>query len=189
MVDNSLAGARVADAVLTDTARGYSSEAHVWQYLFPVVEAPARSGKIVEFTAESMREYANLIRAPGADRQRIRIGYGSNTYALIQRALDGEVPLEQLEEAMAVPGVVMSRVAVATAMGIVSTQIEIEAATKATTAANYAAPHTAALAGNAKWSHDESDPADVVGDICETSRRMSACGRIPSLSAQRSTRS
>ena len=153
--------ARTIDPVLTQVARGYTNAAHAWIYLFPVVPVAQRGGRIIEFGAEQFASI-NSERAPGATRQQVHFGHSSREYSLGQHALDGKVPREILEEAMAVPGINYSSVAVRKTMDIVSLQIEIAAARLATRASTYAAANKQALAGAAQWSHDDSEPAKAV---------------------------
>ena len=153
--------ARTIDPVLTQVARGYTNAAHAWIYLFPVVPVAQRGGRIIEFGAEQFASI-NSERAPGATRQQVHFGHSSREYSLGQHALDGKVPREILEEAMAVPGINYSSVAVRKTMDIVSLQIEIVAARLATRASTYAAANKQALAGAAQWSHDDSEPAKAV---------------------------
>ena len=155
------AAARIVDPVLSTAARGYRNEMHAWPNLFPVVPVGQRGGKIVEFRAEDFQELA-IQRAPGSNRAEINIGYSSRDYALVERALDGKVPIEVLEDANAVPAIDLGMRAVHQVMAIVSLQIEIGAAKLATTAANYTADHMSALAGGARWSHADSTPAQAV---------------------------
>ena len=155
------AQARVVDPVLTNVARGYRNAMLASHYLFPVVLVGQRGGNIITFGAEDFSEL-NTIRAPGANRQRINFGHSGGTYTLVQRALDGVVPLEVLEDANAVPGINYSTVAVRKVMQNVMLQVEIAAAALATTAGNYSADHTSALAGRAQWDHEDSTPAKAV---------------------------
>ena len=159
--------ARTVDMILTQVARGYMNAAHAWMYLFPAVPVMQRGGKIIEFGAEQFASI-NSERAPGATRQQVHFGHSSRDFALIQRALDGKVPREILEEAMAVPGIDYGRVAVVKTMEVVSLQIEIAAAGLATKASTYVAAHKQALAGAAQWSHADSEPAKAVEAAKET---------------------
>ena len=158
--------ARVVDPVLSTAARGYRNQMHAWNYLFPVVRVMQRGGKVIEFRAEHFQEIG-LERAPGADRPQINVGYSSRDFALVQRALDGKVPNEILQDAAAVPGIDYGMTAVRRVMEVVSLQIELRAAALATAAAIYAASNKAALAGDARWDNDASTPAKAVEDAKE----------------------
>lgn len=167
MAPPNTAQTRVADPVLTTIARGYRNGMHVGEYLFPKVPVMARAGFVVEFNAEQFLEIA-LERAPGETRRRIHFGHSGKAFALVQRAEDGVVPREQMEEAEAVPGIRYSRIAARKGMEIISLQIEIACATLATTATNYSATHTAALAGADRWDGADSQPAKAVETRKET---------------------
>ena len=170
--------ARIVDPVLTNVARGYRSEPHAWPFLFPVVTVGQRGGKVVEFGTEEFVELA-IARAPGANREQLNFGHSSQSYTLDQRALDGKVPREILQEASAVPGIDYGRAAVAKTMEVVSLQIEIKAAQLATAAESYDADHTAALAGAEQWSDAASTPAQRVEAAKETI--ASGIGRDPNI--------
>ena len=147
--------------VLTSLVRGFDNEEQAFDKLFPIINVPARAGTIVEFDPEAFRK-TDTRRAPGARRERKSSGYGKKLYACTQRALDGTVPVEDLEEAAAVPGIDMQRAEVMTTMEMMSLQIEVEAAELATNSANYPAGHHIALNGNARWDNDASKPNKAI---------------------------
>lgn len=138
-----------------------------------------RGGKVVEFGAEDFLELG-IDRAPGADRAQIHFGHSSQSYAITQRALDGKVPREVLEEASAVPGIDYSRAAIQKTMEAVSLQVEIAAASLATKAANYEADHKSDLVAAAQWSHADSTPAKAV----ETAKHIVTAARWATRKAQ-----
>ena len=155
---DNLASTRAVDPVLTTIARGYRNAAYAFETLFPIVPVTARGGKIIQFGAEDFAK-RNIIRAPGGRRERLDIGYAGDDYALEQRALDGILPRERLQEAAAVPGIRLGRVTLNKTMSAVFLQIEVAAATLATTIENYSSAHTAALAGDNQWDNAASKPA------------------------------
>ena len=155
------AEARVVDPVLTTVARGYRHQAHVWPFLFPIARTGARGGRIVTFGSEDFAEMA-LERAPGADRQTVTYGHRGDPYALTQRALDGTLPIEDVQDARAVPGIDLGRGAVRRTMNTVSLQIEIRAAKLATKASSYPSSNKETLAGTDQWSHADAEPAKKV---------------------------
>lgn len=166
----STAQARVVDPILTSVARGYPNEDRVFPSLFPVVPVPARGGQIIEFNAEDFTKI-DTIRAPGAERARASSGYAGKEYACVQRALNGVVSREQLEEAIAVPGINMQSVEIQKTMSIITLQIERAAADLATNSANYSASHHQALAGSARWDHEDSTPNKAVETACQKIRQ------------------
>ena len=153
--------ARVVDPVLTNVARGYRNAMHCWPYLFPPVSVAQRGGQVIEFGAEEFAK-VNIRRSPGANRQQIQFGHSGAPYVLQQRALDGKVPREIMEESMAVPGINYSTVAVRKTMSIVSLQIEIHAAETATTPGTYDAGNHIAVAAGSRWDKDDVSPAKQV---------------------------
>ncbi len=157
----SLSDTRVIDPILSTVARGYRNATLASEVLFPIVNVPQRAGKIIQFGAEAFAAQA-LERAPGAERQRLSTAYASGEYALTQRALDGEVSRERLEEGRAVPGIDLAQQAARAAMRLILLQIELAAAALATTAAKYASGNKATLSGASQWSHKDSTPAAAV---------------------------
>lgn len=162
----NLAAARVVDPILTTVARGYRHAEHIFSLLFPIVLVGQRAGKIIEFGAEDFLK-RNLARAPGADRPRLNVGYEGQDYAVSQRALDGVVTRELMQEAGAVPGIDLGRRAVSTVLANTSLQLEIAAAGIATKTGNYAASNRSALSGASQWSDKNSNPQQAVEDAKE----------------------
>ena len=158
-----LSATRVVDPILTNVARGYKNAMFVFAYIFPIVSVMARGGKVIAFGAEHFVQ-RNIERAPGAETQRLEIGYKGDPYALVQRALEGVVPKERVEEAQNVPGINLQRMTTNRTMDNVMLQIEIASADIALDSGQYSAEHTAALAGAAQWSHDDSNPAKAIND-------------------------
>ena len=162
------AQARIVDPVLTNLARGYRNDAYASTHLFPRVSVGQRGGNVVAFGAEAFTDVDSR-RAPGGARQRAHVGYKGEPYALVQHALDGELPIESLQDARAVPGIDLGAATMRRTADIVQLRIEIEAAEKATAAATYDAGHTAALAGNTRWDADAgADPAVKIDEMKET---------------------
>lgn len=149
--------ARVVDAPITAAARGYNNPMPAWPYLFPVVPVGARGGRIIRFRAEDFNE-VDLRRSPGATVQRVDVGFGSDPFALVQRAIEVPVPIETAEEAAAVPNVNLGNVAGIRGRRIVDFQIELEAAKLATADASYKTENRKTLAAEAQWSHADSTP-------------------------------
>lgn len=161
------ADARVVDRVLTTVARGYRPGSHAWPLIFPVVRTGQRAGQIIEFRAEDFVA-VDIRRAPGEDRKEVQYGYAGKPYATEQRALDGKVPVEVLEDARVSPGIDHQRLAVMRTMHTVSLQIELAAAALATNVATYENDHIAMLSGAGQWDHVDSSPAKRVRQAKET---------------------
>ncbi len=164
MPTQNLSDTRVIDPVLSTLARGYRHAMFVFPYLFPFAMVGQRGGTVISFRAEDFVK-RDLIRAPGASRQRLNVGYDGEKYVLDQRSLDGTLPIERLEEAWAVPGIDLGRNTVNTVMQSIGLQIEIQAAELATSSDNYSGTHTKVLAGESQWSHANSKPAQAVEDV------------------------
>ena len=162
-------GARVIDPVLTNVARGYRNPMAVYPYLFPIVDVGQRGGTVIEFGAEDF-VVRDLKRAPGADMPRLDIGYEGAPYACQQRGVEVPLPIEIMEDAMAVPGISLGSGAARKGRSIVDLQIEVEAARLAQRPGNYAAGHSTALAANARWDDEASKPSKTVQNAREQIR-------------------
>lgn len=162
----SIRQTRVIDPVLSTVARGYRNLQLAWTYLFPPVPVTARGGQVITFGAEDFA-VQDLVRAPGAERKRLEVGYKAASYALEQRALDGSVTRERLEEGRAVPGIDLGRRATRQAMETISLQIEIAAANLATKAGNYGNDNKSTLSESSQWSHKDATPAAAVEEAKE----------------------
>jgi hypothetical protein len=174
------AGARVIDPILSTIAQGYSNNEMVASALFPNVLVPARGGKIITFGKEDFMLYGSQ-RAPGENTKRVQFGYGSGNYALVDYSLEGQVPVEVMQEGAAVPGIDHGAMAVRKVSSIMALRLEKQAADIARTAGSYvAANKNTALTGNTLWSainHADSDP---IGNI-ETAKDAirAATGKRP----------
>ena len=155
----TLAGARVTDPVLSTIAQGYSNAEMIAGALFPPVNVPSRGGKIVTFGKEDFMLYGSQ-RAPGENTKRVQFGYSSGNYALVDYGLEGQVPIEVMQEGMAVPGIDHGAMAVRKVSAIMALRLEKQAADIARTAASYAAANkNTALTGTTLWSDlSASDP-------------------------------
>ena len=109
-------------------------------------------------------------RAPGSQIKRINLGYSSASYALVDHALAASVPIEVMEDAQAVPGVNLASAAVRTVQDALALRLEVEQATLATTAGNYAASNKTTLSGTSQWS-DFGATSDPINDI-ETAKEV-----------------
>jgi len=132
--------------------------------LFPYVPVGARGGKIITFGKEAFMQYANMKRAPGQATRRIQLGYAGASFSLEDFSLEGQVPTETEQEAMAVPGIDMGQLTVNGVQDIVALRLEMAQATLATTAGNYAAGNKTTLVGTAQWS-DYSGTSNPVSDV------------------------
>lgn len=172
--------ARVIDPILSTIAQGYQNSALIGNALFPIVPVEQRGGKIISFGKEDFMQYSGLARAPGADTKRIQFSYGSSSYALEQFAIEGQVPFELMEDAQAVPGIDLGRLAVQKVQSIIALRLEIAQATIATTAGSYVAANKTTLAGTAQWS-DQTSGASHPVSVIETAKDAvrAATGKRP----------
>lgn len=158
------AQARVIDPILSTVAQGYHNSEMVYPALFPVVPVDQRGGKIIQFGREDFRQY-NTARAPGGNTKRVTFGYSGAAYALAQQALEGAVPFEHMQEANAVPGIDLGRIAVIKVQNIIQLGVEIAAAAIATTAGSYQAANKTTLSGTSQWSDQTSGVSNPSKDI------------------------
>lgn len=153
----SIKNVRVVDPVLSAVALGYKNPDMVGSVLFPRVTAPKRGGKVIKFSKEHFYRY-NMRRAPGANTARVMYGYTSDPIALVQDALEGQVPREWLEETADMPSINHGQMAVNNVMASMSLALELDQAELALNAANYDASHKVALSGTSMWSNAASNP-------------------------------
>ena len=155
------AQARIVDPVLTTVARGYMHASHVWMELFPPVMVAVRGGHIVTFGTEDFAKLG-IERAPGSNRAQINFGYQGDQFALVQRALDGKVPTEVMQDSLVTPGIDYGMMAVRKTMSAVSLQIEVAAADLATKTTSYDVDHRQVIAAADRWDAAGSLPAKAV---------------------------
>ena len=168
------AQARVLDPILTTVAQGYQNGELIFPALFPVVPVDQRGGQIIQFGREDFRLYSTA-RAPGAATKRIQFGYSGNHFALGAYALEGQVPLESMQDASAVPGIDLGRIAVLKVQNIITLANEVAAAALATDAARYPTHNKVTLSGSSQWSDPASRPSQDIQDAIEAVR--SAVGK------------
>lgn len=169
---------RVIDPILSNVAQGYAHPEHVGFALFPRVPVKQRGGQIIEFGRDSFKRY-NTRRAPGSNTKRLQFGYEGKPFALVQDALEGQVPWEHMQDAAQVPGIDMGTEATNEVMAILSLALEIEQAGIATNPDNYGTNHKVTLSGTDQWSHADSDPAKQIREYREAVR--SAVGIRPNV--------
>ena len=157
------AGARVIDPVLSTIAQGYTNAEMVASALFPSVRVPTRGGKIITFGKEDFMLYGSQ-RAPGENTKRVQFGYSSGNFALVDYGLEGQVPVEIMQEGMAVPGIDHGAMAVRKVSGIMALRLEKQAADIARTAGSYASSNKVTLTSTAQWS-DFSGTSNPINNI------------------------
>jgi hypothetical protein len=163
--------------VNTTIAQGYQNNEFVGSALFPRVGVGVRAGKIITFSKEQFRQYANMQRSPGARTPRVQFGYGTADYALTDYSIEGTLPKEIREEQLSpakgftIDGATM---AINNAMDIIGLRLEIEQATLATTLNNYDSSNRTTLSGTAQFSDysGTSNPVKAVEDGKEAIRQQ-----------------
>lgn len=161
--------AQVIDPILSNHARGYRNSTFISGALFPRVPVPNRAMTLLKFGKEAFRKL-NTRRAPGSNVKRVQYGYGADTIALIQDALEGLVPTEHQQEAQKVPGIDLGANAIQMVLDVVDLGLEYDSAILARTAANYDNDHKLALVGADRWSGADSDPGDDISTANEVIR-------------------
>ena len=151
MAQMTPSGARIVDPVLSSIAQGYQNGDLVAQNLFPQVSVPLRGGNIITFGKEDFMLYGSA-RAPGTNTRRVQFGYSGGSYALTDYSLEGQVPIEVLQEGNAGPGIDHAAMAVRKVSNIMALRLEKQAADIACTAATYAAGNKTTLTSTAQWS-------------------------------------
>lgn len=170
-------GARIVDPVLSTIAQGYKNSEMIAGALFPQVPVNLRGGNIITFAKEDFMLYGSQ-RAPGENTKRVQFGYSGSTYALIDYSLEGQVPIEIVQEGANGPGIDHARMAIAKVSNIMALRLEKAAADIARTAASYAAANKVTLSGTSQWSDlTASDPIANIETAKEAVR--AATGKRP----------
>lgn len=167
---------RVIDPILTTVVQGYANQDFVGMTLFPAVPVMASGGQVIEFGKESWKLYST-VRAPGSSTKRITFGYEGKPFALENHSLEGFVPREHQRDAQVVPGIDLATNAVNDTMYSLKLSLEVQQATVATNAANYAASNKVTLAGATKWTADTATPLKDIATGREAIRKQ--CGIYP----------
>jgi hypothetical protein len=167
----NLSQARVVDPVMTAVAQGYQNAAMVASALFPRVTVGVRAGNIIQFGKEDFMLY-NTGRSPGENRKRVQFGYSGAPYALLDYALDGQLPIEHAQESANGPGIDMSAATVRKVLNIMDLRLEKQSADIARNAASYGAGNKVTLSGTAQWSDysGTSNPISVIETAKEAVR-------------------
>jgi len=147
----TVSGARVVDPILSTVAQGYKHNEMVASALFPQVSVPLRGGNIITFAKEDFMLYSSG-RAPGENTKRVSFGYTGSAYALVDYSLEGQVPIEIMQEGQNGPGIDHAAMAVNKVSAIMALRLEKQAADIARTAASYASGNKVTLSSTAQWS-------------------------------------
>ena len=151
MAQMNPSSARIIDPVLSTIAQGYQNSEMIASALFPSVAVPLRGGNIITFGKEDFMLYGSQ-RSPGENTKRVQFGYTGSSYALLDYSLEGQVPIEVIQEGQNGPGIDHSAMAVRKVSSIMALRLEKQAADIARTAASYAAANKVTLSGTSQWS-------------------------------------
>lgn len=154
------AQARIVDPLVTELALGYLNSAYVGEFLFPRVPVATRAGYLPEFSRENQRRVSSH-HAPGATIPEVQVTWGKRAYAIVDRALNGKVPVELMEEAAQAggpPGLDLQAESLQHVQDLISLDVEATSADLARNAAGYDANHKVTLAGATAWSATTGTP-------------------------------
>lgn len=179
----SLDQARVVDPILTKQVQlGPVQSNFIGNMLFPAVPVSLRSGRIIRFGDEAFA-LMNTRRVPGARSNRRAVTYSSDRYELYQDKIEGELPIELLEETQNTPDlpIDIQLMTVNLAKQTIDLRLEYDQLTLATSAAAYTSNFKTTLSGTSQWSNAASTPKANVTVWKNRIRR--ACGMYPNTMA------
>ena len=147
--------ARVIDPILSTVASGYRNAEYVGTTLMPMIGCPKSGIRLMKFGKEGFIKY-NMRRAPGAKTARVQYGYASDPVALLQDALDGQVPREWLRDSEDIPNLNLGTRAINLVMNSMHLGLETEIAEIAVDATNYGVNNKVSLTGTDMWTDTNS---------------------------------
>lgn len=156
----TLKATRVVDPILTSVVQGYVQPEFVGSALFPAVPVSKRSGYVIEFGKEDFALF-DTRRAPGVATKRRNINYGNRQYSLYQDSLEGELPIEHVEESEGL-GFDLQEEASESTMRSIQLRLEYDQAAIATNTSNYDANHKVTLSGTSQWNDPASKPSATI---------------------------
>lgn len=151
---------QIVDPLLTEIILGFTPSDMVWIKLFPRVSVGTAIGKYAKFGDEIYTE-TETERQPGEDKAEVSLAVGSGSYNCQTHDLEGKLPKEHYDNALAVNsgyGAAVEQEAARLAYAKILRRQEIKAATLATNASNYASDHKITLAGSSQWTHADANP-------------------------------
>lgn len=172
------AQARVIDPILTEFVRGYTNNELVGGLLFPRVDVMSSGGQVIQFGKEAFELYDTL-RAPGAPTKGIELGYLGVPYALENHALEAFVPIENMRDAMVVPGIDLAKESLMAINESTALKLEYAQASLARNAALYPAANKIALTAGNNFSAAGSSPKLIVKTARAAIR--AATGKYPNV--------
>lgn len=160
---------RVVDPILTTVVQGYARPDFVGSMLFPEVPVDKRAGYIITFGKEDFALMSTR-RAPSARTERKTSQYSSEQYSLYQDAIEGELPIEFLEESEGLP-LDLQREAAEGAKYTIDLRLEYDRAQLALDANRYDSAHKITLSGTSQWSSSSSSPKAALNGWREVIRQ------------------
>lgn len=169
---------RVIDPILTRQVQlGPSQGDFVGNLAFPPVPVNFRAGRIIKFGDEAFA-LIDTRRAPGARTKRRALTYGSDRYVLYQDKIEGELPVEYLEESKAVDlPIDLQQATVMLARNTIDLRLEYDQLTLLTDPNAYTTNFKVALSGTSQWSNSASSPKTAVNDWKQRIRKVT--GKYP----------
>lgn len=171
--------ARVIDPILTRQVQiGPSQGDFVGSLAFPPVTVNFRAGRIIRFGDEAFA-LINTRRAPGARTKRRALTYGSDRYDLYQDKIEGELPIEHLEETQATEEIPidLKLATVTLARATIDLRLEYDQLTLLSNPAAYDTNFKITLSGTSQWSSQSSVPKAMVNTWKQ--RIRAATGKYP----------
>lgn len=145
------------DPLLTKLTQKYHPNTfNAGSALFPTVDVQSRTGRIPMWGKEAF-QLQDTERAPGTVIKQINFAYSSDTFSLLDHALDSVVPVETMQEAGKVPKINLALPAVQLTMDNILLTLEKEKSDLSTDVGVYGG-NSVTLSGTAQWSDTNSDP-------------------------------
>ncbi len=164
---------RIVDPVLTELARGYTNAEFVAEGIFPRVDVDKETGKIPQFGKEAFKEY-NTERALRADTNLMSVDARS-TVDVHMTEHDLGYPLDLREKSESTLD--EQQVGLKIVQNVIAMKRELNAATAAFNAANYATENKLTLTTTGQFTHTSSTPLVTIETGKEAVR--TAIGRYP----------
>lgn len=161
---------RVVDPVITQLAQGYKNAEGVASFLAPVVFVNARAGKVLVFGKEAFADL-DLVRAPGANIQKVNAHFTTRAFALRQEAISWTITEEAAMEARTGAAQLdLRRYASMDAAARLMQSWEIQVANEVTNSGQYELSCIYTPTASEKWDAATSDVEIQIDDAREAVR-------------------
>jgi hypothetical protein len=168
----SLRQAKVVDPILTRYVQlGPKQGRMVGNLLFPPVPVGKRSGRIIKHSDEAFA-LMDTRRTPGARTKRVAVVYGSEYFELYQDKIEGELPIELLEEAESETDlpINLQRATSRKAKNVIDLRLEYDQLSLASSPDAYGSNFTEVLSGSSQWTDSTSRPKAQMNEWREAIR-------------------